>query len=68
MSGRRFKFDCGDWIAVRGAQGYQLAGKVVDADEESITVERRDRTRAHYAVGEDAIARVRWRGRRWEVV
>lgn len=65
---RRFKFDRGDWVAVRQASGeYRLAGKVVDADSESITVERRD-VRSVYVVGEDPIVRVRWRGPRWEVV
>lgn len=65
---RQFKYDRGDWIAARDWTGqYKLIGKVVDADSESITVERRDGTRAHFAVGEDPIARVRWRGRRWSV-
>lgn len=68
MSERRFKFDRGDWVAVRNAQGeWRLAGKVVDADSESCTVERRG-LRSHYAVGEDPIARVRWNGPgRWTV-
>jgi hypothetical protein len=69
MAARRFKFDRGDWVAVRQASGeYRLVGKVVDADSESITVQSRSEIRSHFAVGEDPIARVRWRGRRWEVV
>lgn len=70
---RRFKFDLGDWIAVRDRQGmWRLGGKVIAADPESVTVERRDRAipgvpiRSRYVVGEDVIARVRWLpGGRW---
>ncbi len=66
---RRFKFDLGDWVAARNAHGeWRLVGKVVDADEESCTVESRDGLRSHYAVGEDPIARVRWIGRgKWTI-
>lgn len=64
---REFKFDRGDWIALRHEDGqYRLVGKVVDADSESITVDKHG-VRYHYAVGEDPIARVRWHGRHWSV-
>lgn len=65
---RRFRFDRGDWVATRNARGeWVMAGKVVDADSESITVEYRG-LRSHYAVGEGPIGRVRWLGGgRWAV-
>jgi hypothetical protein len=65
---RRFKFDKGDWIALQhDHRGWILAGKVVDADSESITVERRG-LRDQYVVGEDPIARVLWVGPgRWTI-
>lgn len=62
MSERRFKFDLGDWVAVRNYRGeWRLAGKVVDADSESCTVEHRG-IRSAYVPGEDPIARIRWTG------
>lgn len=66
MSSRRFKFDTGDWVAVRTPRGeWKLWGKVVDADEESCTVDHHG-VRYHYVPGEDPIARVRWTGAgRW---
>jgi hypothetical protein len=69
VSGRRFKFDRGDWVAVRSYKGdWRLAGKVVDADSESCTIENASGVRSHYVPGEDAIARVRWTGRdKWEI-
>lgn len=61
---RRFLFDRGDWVAVRSHRGeWRLAGKVVDADEESCTVENVSGVRTPYVPGEDPIARVRWTGR-----
>lgn len=65
---RQFKYDRGDWIAVRNHRGdWTLGGKVVDADSESITVERRG-VRSHYVPGEDIIAHVRWTGNgRWSL-
>lgn len=65
---RRFKYDRGDWLAVRNHRGeWVLAGKVVDADSESVTVDRRG-IRNVYVVGEDVLARVRWTGRgRWTI-
>ena len=68
MPERRFKFDRGDWIAVRNARGeWRLAGRVVDADSESITIEQRGR-RTQYLPGEDPISRVRWTGRgKWTI-
>jgi len=61
---RRFKFDVGDWVAVRDHRGqWELAGKVVDADAESCTVETVTGLRNHYVPEEDPIARVRWTGR-----
>jgi hypothetical protein len=64
---RKFKFDRGDWIAVRDHRGeWCLAGKVVDADSESCTVETRSGLRNQFLPGVDPIARVRWTGRgRW---
>lgn len=61
---RQYKFDRGDWVAVRNpvTGEWRLAGKVVDADSESCTVENRG-LRSHYVPGEDPIARVRWTGR-----
>jgi hypothetical protein len=57
---RRFKFDEGDWIAVRDFKGeWRMAGKVVDADSDSCTAEYRG-LRTAYVPGEDPIARVRW--------
>lgn len=72
MRERRFKFDRGDWVALRSPQGeWRLAGKVVDADSESCCVEHKNGTRDTYVPGEDPIARVRWTGsrgnRRWEI-
>jgi hypothetical protein len=66
---RRFKFDRGDWVAVRSHSGeWRIAGKVVDADSESCTVASASGVRSHYVPGEDPIARVRWIGRgRWTV-
>ena len=66
---RQFKLDRGDWVAERDHRGeWRLVGKVVDADSESVTVQTKGGWRAHYAVGEDPIARVRWVGRgRWMV-
>lgn len=64
---RRFKFGIGDWVAVRDMHGqWRLAGKVVDADSESCTVEQRG-LRTAYVPGEDAIVHVRWVGRRWVI-
>lgn len=65
---RQYKFDRGDWIAVRNYRGeWTLAGKIVDADSESCCAEYRG-LRSHYAVGEDPIARVRWTGRgKWSL-
>lgn len=64
---RQFKFDRGDWIAVRDHRGeWNLAGKVVDADSESCTVQTRSGLRSQFLPGEDPIARVRWTGKgRW---
>lgn len=60
---RRFKYDKGDWIARRNAMGeYVLAGKVVDADSESVCVEHRG-VRSVYVPGEDVIVHVRWIGK-----
>lgn len=69
MSGRRFKYDRGDWIAVRNHRGeWRLGGKVVDADSESCMVESASGVRTPYVPDEDPIARVRWTGRgRWTV-
>jgi hypothetical protein len=59
---RKFKYDKGDWIAVRNHRGeWVLGGKVVDADSESITVDRRG-LRTAYLPGEDPIAHIRWTG------
>ena len=59
---RQFKYDKGDWIAVRNHRGeWALGGKVVDADSESITVDRRG-VRTAYLPGEDPIAHIRWTG------
>lgn len=68
MRERQFKFDRGDWIAVRNYRGeWCLAGKIVDADSESCTAEWRG-LRSHYLPGEDPIARVRWTGRgKWSL-
>lgn len=65
---RNYKYDVGDWIAVRDHGGqWRLAGKVIDADSESCKVESRGTINV-YLPGEDPIARVRWRGRgRWEI-
>ena len=65
---RNFKYDVGDWIAVRDHTGqWKLAGKVVDADSESCRVEYRGLSSV-YLPGEDPIARVRWRRRgQWEL-
>lgn len=58
---RKYKFDRGDWIAVRDHRGeWCLAGKIVDADSESCTVIRRDGTRDQFLPESDPIARVRW--------
>ena len=69
MTNRRYKFDVGDWVAVRDSRGeYRLAGKVVDADSESCMVQSTSGLRTPYVPGEDWIARVRWVGRgRWTV-
>ena len=61
---RQFRFDLGDWVAVRddrAPNGYRLAGLVVDADSESITVKNRDGLLNHFAVGEDPIGQAYWR-------
>lgn len=67
-SARQYKFDRGDWIAVRDllTGEWTLVGKIVDADSESCTVEHRNGTRSSYLPGEDPISRIRWTGRgRW---
>ena len=63
---RQFKFDRGDWIAVRNHRGeWVLGGKVVDADSESITVDQHG-IRTAYLPSEDPICRIRWTGNgRW---
>ncbi len=65
---RNFKYDKGDWIAIRDHTGqWVLAGKVVDADSESFTAEYRG-MRSVYLPGVDPVARVRWRRRgQWEL-
>lgn len=61
---RQFKFDRGDWIAVRDHRNeWCLVGKIVDADGESCTVLNRRGVRDQFVPGVDPIARVRWTGR-----
>lgn len=60
---REYKFDVGDWIAQQDSvRGWILAGKVIDADSDSVRVQRRDGTAQVFVVGEDPIARVKWSG------
>ena len=69
MTTRRYKIDVGDWVARRNRHGeWVLAGKVIDADDESGKVRSSTGVTAVYSVGEDPIARVRWiRRGRWTV-
>lgn len=66
---RQYKFDRGDWIALRDHHSeWQLVGKVVDADSESCAVESATGVRSVYVPEEDPIARVRWVGRgKWKL-
>ena len=64
---REFKFDRGDWVALRVRDEWKLVGKVVDADHDSCTVERRDGPRDHFVPEQDPIVHAYWRNRRWYV-
>lgn len=64
---RRFKFDRGDWVALRVRDEWKLIGKVRDADSESITVVDRAGVDRHFVPGEDPIIHAYWRGRHWYV-
>lgn len=65
---RQYKFDIGDWIAIRDDRGeYRLVGKIVDADSESCTVIRRDGTRDQFIPESDPIVHVKWRNHQWSV-
>ena len=65
---REFKFDRGDWVAIRVRDEYRLVGKVRDADGESITVVDRNGLDEHFVPGEDPIVHAYWRrGGRWYI-